>query len=92
MEQLVKRLPRILRTIRSLPLRIPIGENGIEIPETLVIRGEVFMYLQAFEESNRQMEAAGEKTYQNPRNTAAGSLRQLDPEPDRYTTAIFINL
>ena len=69
-----------LRTIRSLPLRIPIGDNGIEIPETLVIRGEVFMYLDAFEELNRQMESAGEKTYQNPRNTAAGSLRQLDPK------------
>ena len=69
-----------LRTIRSLPLRIPIGANEIEVPETLVIRGEVFMYLQAFEELNRQMEAAGEKTYQNPRNTAAGSLRQLDPK------------
>ncbi len=69
-----------LRTIRSLPLRIPIGANEIEVPEMLVIRGEVFMYLQAFEELNRQMEAAGEKTYQNPRNTAAGSLRQLDPK------------
>jgi DNA ligase (NAD+) len=68
-----------LRTIRSLPLRIPIGENGIEIPETLVVRGEVFIYLQAFEALNRQMESLGEKTYQNPRNTAAGSLRQLDP-------------
>lgn len=69
-----------LRTIRSLPLRIPIGGNGIEIPETLVVRGEVFMYLQAFEALNRQMESLGEKTYQNPRNTAAGSLRQLDPK------------
>jgi DNA ligase (NAD+) len=68
-----------LRTIRSLPLRIPVKDNGIEVPDNLVIRGEVFMYLEAFEELNRQMEAAGEKTYQNPRNTAAGSLRQLDP-------------
>ena len=69
-----------LRTIRSLPLRIPIGEYSVDIPETLVVRGEVFMYLEAFEELNRTMEAAGEKTYQNPRNTAAGSLRQLDPQ------------
>ncbi len=68
-----------LRTIRSLPLRIPIEDNGIDIPQTLVVRGEVFMYLDAFQELNRQMEAAGEKTYQTPRNTAAGSLRQLDP-------------
>lgn len=68
-----------LRTIRSLPLRIPVKENGIELPNRLVVRGEVFMYLEAFEKLNRQLEAAGEKTYQNPRNTAAGSLRQLDP-------------
>ena len=68
-----------LRTIRSLPLRIPVKDNGIEVPDNLVIRGEVFMYLEAFDELNRQMAAAGEKTYQNPRNTAAGSLRQLDP-------------
>lgn len=69
-----------LRTIRSLPLRIPIKGNGVTVPASLVVRGEVFMYLDAFEELNRQLEAAGEKTYQNPRNTAAGSLRQLDPQ------------
>ena len=69
-----------LRTIRSMPLRIPIGDNGVEVPETLVIRGEVFIYLEAFEELNRKMHEAGEKLYVNPRNTAAGSLRQLDPQ------------
>ena len=69
-----------LRTIRSLPLRIPIKGNGVTVPASLVVRGEVFMYLDAFEELNHQLEAAGEKTYQNPRNTAAGSLRQLDPQ------------
>jgi len=69
-----------LRTIRSMPLRIPIGDNGVEVPETLVIRGEVFIYLEAFEELNRKMQEAGEKLYVNPRNTAAGSLRQLDPK------------
>lgn len=68
-----------LRTIRSLPLRIPVQENEIEVPDSLVIRGEVFMYLQDFENLNIRLSEAGEKTYLNPRNTAAGSLRQLDP-------------
>jgi DNA ligase (NAD+) len=69
-----------LRTIRSLPLRVPVQEDKINVPETLVVRGEVFMYLKDFEELNRKQAEAGQKTYQNPRNTAAGSLRQLDPE------------
>ncbi len=69
-----------LRTIRSMPLRIPIEDNGLKVPDTLVIRGEVFIYLEAFEELNRRMQKAGEKLYVNPRNTAAGSLRQLDPK------------
>ncbi|MES0360741.1 MAG: NAD-dependent DNA ligase LigA, partial [Anaerolineales bacterium] len=72
-------ITRNLRTIRSLPLRVPIEPNGIEIPEKLVVRGEVFMYLKDFEQLNQRLEEAGEKTYLNPRNTAAGSLRQLDP-------------
>ena len=69
-----------LRTIRSLPLRVPVQQDGIEIPEFLVVRGEVFMYLKDFERLNRRLSEAGEKTYLNPRNTAAGSLRQLDPK------------
>ena len=69
-----------LRTIRSLPLRVPVQDGMITIPETLVVRGEVFMYLRDFDELNRKQAESGEKTYQNPRNTAAGSLRQLDPE------------
>jgi DNA ligase (NAD+) len=69
-----------LRTIRSLPLRVPVQPREIEIPDTLVVRGEVFMYLKDFDELNRKLSEAGEKTYLNPRNTAAGSLRQLDPE------------
>lgn len=69
-----------LRTIRSLPLRVPMNGKGIEIPNSLVIRGEVFMYLKDFDDLNRRLSEAGEKTYLNPRNTAAGSLRQLDPE------------
>ncbi|MGW8143102.1 MAG: NAD-dependent DNA ligase LigA [Anaerolineales bacterium] len=69
-----------LRTIRSLPLRVPVQGGKVSIPDTLVVRGEVFMYLKDFEELNRKQAEAGQKTYQNPRNTAAGSLRQLDPE------------
>ncbi len=48
-------------------------------PPTLVVRGEVFITLKDFEALNRRLQEAGEKTYLNPRNTAAGSLRQLDP-------------
>ncbi len=80
-----------LRTIRAIPLRIPVAgqkSKGGGRPETfdlrppkyLVIRGEAFMPVKEFEELNRKLEEAGEKTYQNPRNTAAGSLRQLDSE------------
>jgi len=69
-----------LRTIRSLPLRVPVQQDGNEIPEFLVVRGEVFMYLKDFEKLNRRLNEAGEKMYLNPRNTAAGSLRQLDPQ------------
>lgn len=68
-----------LRTINALPLRIPVNSNGVEAPENLVVRGEVFFFLKDFEKLNRRLEEAGERTYQNPRNTAAGALRQLDP-------------
>lgn len=52
---------------------------GLRLPTYLVVRGEVFITVQDFEELNQRLEEAGEKTYLNPRNTAAGSLRQLDP-------------
>jgi DNA ligase (NAD+) len=68
-----------LRTVRALPLRIPVEDNGIEPLPVLVVRGEVFMTLQEFEELNQRMAAIGGKTFLNPRNTAAGALRQLDP-------------
>jgi len=68
-----------LRTIRSLPLRIPVTPDGPTPPRHLVVRGEAFIYLKDFEKLNKRLEEAGEKTYLNPRNTAAGSLRQLDP-------------
>ena len=68
-----------LRTVRTIPLRIPVDSDGPKPPAYLVIRGEAYMPIQEFEELNRKLEEAGQKTYLNPRNTAAGSLRQLDP-------------
>lgn len=68
-----------LRTVHSIPLRIPVDPGGPPPPASLVVRGEVYMNIKDFEELNRRLEEAGEKTYLNPRNTAAGSLRQLDP-------------
>jgi len=68
-----------LRTVRALPLRIPVSENGPDAPPYLVVRGEVFINIAEFEKLNQRLLEAGEKTYLNPRNTAAGSLRQLDP-------------
>jgi DNA ligase (NAD+) len=68
-----------LRTIKAIPLRIPVDKDGPQPPANLVIRGEVFIPIEDFAKLNRQLEEAGAKTYLNPRNTAAGSLRQLDP-------------
>ena len=67
-----------LRTVRALPLRIPVQADGPQPPRTLVVRGEVFIYSRDFERLNQRLQEAGERTYLNPRNTAAGSLRQLD--------------
>jgi len=63
-----------IKTIRAIPLKL-IGEN---IPAVLEIRGEVFMYLKDFRKMNEQAALQGEKEFANPRNAAAGSLRQLD--------------
>ena len=62
-----------LRTVRSLPLRI---ENA---PERLIVRGEVYMSKAVFRELNERREKNGEQLLANPRNAAAGSMRQLDP-------------
>ncbi len=64
-----------IRTIRSLPLRL----TGNGIPRLLEVRGEVFLSLEAFQQINRDKEENGEAPFVNPRNAAAGSLRQLDP-------------
>jgi DNA ligase (NAD+) len=67
-----------LRTIRSIPLKIPVEAKGPKPPKQLVVRGEAFMPIDEFEELNRKRIEAGQPAYLNPRNTAAGALRQLD--------------
>ena len=57
----------------------PLSTSVRGLPQNLVVRGEVFITLKDFDLLNRRLEDNGEKTYLNPRNTAAGSLRQLDP-------------
>ena len=63
-----------IKTIRAIPLKL-LGKN---IPAVLEVRGEVFMYLKDFQKMNQQAAILGEKEFANPRNAAAGSLRQLD--------------
>lgn len=65
------------RTIREVPLRLR-GEAA-SVPEHLVVRGEVYMSKDDFRAFNTQQEKDGERTFANPRNAAAGSIRQLDP-------------
>jgi DNA ligase (NAD+) len=64
-----------LRTVRSIPLRL----RGAHAPASLEVRGEVIMYKADFESINARQRERGEKEFVNPRNTAAGALRQLDP-------------
>jgi DNA ligase (NAD+) len=68
-----------VRTIRSLPIKL--DEKKLRVlgrPRTFEVRGEVIMTLKAFEAANAQREAAGEPRFANPRNSAAGTMRQLD--------------
>lgn len=64
-----------VRTINAVPLRL----IGRKIPTRIEVRGEVYMPLQGFQALNARQAAAGQKPFANPRNAAAGSLRQLDP-------------
>ncbi len=68
-----------IRTIRAVPMHIPVDPRGPQPPSYLAVRGEVFMNIRDFEALNQRLVEAGKQTYLNPRNTAAGSLRQLDP-------------
>jgi DNA ligase (NAD+) len=63
-----------LRTIKAIPTRVE------DAPPLLEVRGEIYLPLSAFSELNEQRAAAGEPTFANPRNSAAGSIRQLDPQ------------
>lgn len=68
-----------MRTVRRLPLQIPIDSGDeAKTPARLVLRGEVYVDKADFERFNQRQEEAGERIYANPRNFAAGSLRQLD--------------
>lgn len=68
-----------VRTIRSIPLTLKVPE-GEAVPELLDVRGEVYMPRQAFMRLNEQRAERGESEFANPRNAAAGSLRQMDPQ------------
>ncbi|MBI5869516.1 MAG: NAD-dependent DNA ligase LigA [Actinobacteria bacterium] len=67
-----------LRTIHAIPLALRL-EPGEQPPAVLEVRGEVYLPLAAFQRYNEERAAAGEPTFANPRNAAAGSVRQLDP-------------
>ncbi len=67
-----------LKTIKSIPLRL-FRHQGLPIPKRLDARGEVFMEKEKFKKLNEERLARGEPPFANPRNAAAGSLRQLDP-------------
>jgi DNA ligase (NAD+) len=65
-----------LRTIRSIPLKL--RDNEVHIPDTLEVRGEVYIDKLSFQKLNKERESRNEPVFANPRNAAAGSLRQLD--------------
>ena len=67
-----------VKTIRSVPLRLHPGP-GAPVPAVLSVRGEAIMHARDFERLNRELELEGKPLFANPRNAAAGSIRQLDP-------------
>lgn len=67
-----------IRTIQQIPLQIQ-GSTDLPVPPVLEVRGEVYMARADFEQLNTQQREKGEKTFVNPRNAAAGAVRQLDP-------------
>lgn len=69
-----------LRTIDAIPLKIKTDEAGYKIPKRLVVRGEVFLTKKEFERINKEAREKGGKVFANPRNAAAGSIRQLDSD------------
>jgi DNA ligase (NAD+) len=67
-----------LRTVRTVPLHIPVADKKLTAPARLVVRGEAVIYTKDFERMNAALATEGKVTYVNPRNTASGALRQLD--------------
>jgi DNA ligase (NAD+) len=67
-----------LRTVKNIPLRIPASPEGPPSPARIEVRGEVYMPVADFNELNRRQAEKGERLYANPRNAAAGAVRQLD--------------
>ena len=68
-----------LRTVRSIPLKLKKKRSAL-LPDVLDVRGEVYMTKEDFEKFNRERKKRGEEPFANPRNLAAGSIRQLDPK------------
>ncbi len=81
-----EKITQNLKTIRSIPLRLAAPKN-IQIPEILEVRGEAYLTLEGFKALNEQRLAAEETIFANPRNAAAGSLRQLGLKDHRAKTA-----
>ncbi|MCX7170194.1 MAG: NAD-dependent DNA ligase LigA [Proteobacteria bacterium] len=77
-----------LRTVKNIPLRL----SGSTAPANLEVRGEVLIFRSDFEKLNQQQRAAGLKEFVNPRNAAAGSLRQLDPKITAQRAALMAQL
>lgn len=69
-----------LKTIEAIPLRLEVRGLKFEVPRRLVVRGEVFLTKKEFSRINREQKKEEKKVYANPRNVAAGSVRQLDPK------------
>jgi DNA ligase (NAD+) len=69
-----------VRAIRAIPTKLGAhGKGKVEVPEVLEVRGEVYMPLTEFARTNKEREAEGEELFMNPRNSTAGTLKQLDP-------------
>jgi len=68
-----------VKTVEAIPLNLN-SASKIAVPEKLIVRGEIFIAKDEFERINSRQEKEGNKMYANPRNTAAGSIRQLDPK------------
>ena len=69
-----------LKTIEAIPLHLEIPNSKFQIPKRLIVRGEVFISKKEFERINKEQIKKGGKVFANPRNMAAGSIRQLDPK------------